>query len=206
MLSVPDWNIPVLGFKSGDPAAEADTTDWTLGIVAEEGSKLGGGEMVDISPDSEYYVSHSGFTRYTNYYRLARSGGSGTAYSYGTVTLDLRSLLSTLTRPGIALSVFLRALYGPDPGSGQQSGVYLYPYLAHGFTMVMSLPIYYERRNESGTLINSAQAGGPAVFDVSPFKTCTMDIKYTLERRNTLAGTTNYAYLWDYIMLFEIEG
>ena len=206
MLSVPDWNIPVPGFKSGDPAAEADTTDWTLGIVAEEGSKLGGGEMVDISPDSEYYVSHSGFTRDTNYYVLERSGGSGTEYSRGTVTLDLRSLLSTLTRPGIALSVFLHALYGPDPGSGQQSIVALYPYLAYGFTVIQSMPRYFVWRNESGTLIDESQVGGPAVFDVSPFKTHIMDIKYTLERRNTLAGTTNYAYLYDYIMLFEIEG
>jgi len=206
MLSVPDWNIPILGFKSGDPAAEADTQDWTLGIVAEEGSKLGGGEMVDISPDSEYYVSHSGFTHEYNWYVLERSGGSGTAYSRGTVTLDLRSLLSTLTRPGIALSVFLRAQYGPDPGSGGRSGVYLYPYLAHGMTIVQSIGLLYVRRNISGSLIDDIRAGGPTVFDVSPFKTSTMDIKYTIERVSTLAGRTNYAYLYDYIMLFEIEG
>jgi len=206
MLSVPDWNIPILGFKSGDPAAEADTQDWTLGIVAEEGSKLGGGEMVDISPDSEYYVSHSGFGRYRNNYRLTLGGGSGEAYSYGTVTLDLRSLLSTLTRPGIALSVFLYALYGPDPGSGGRSGVYLDPYISCGMNLMSSLQLLYEMRNVSGTLINTVQAGGPALFDVSPCKTHYLNIQYTLQRCDTLSGTTNEAYLCDYIMLFEIEG
>jgi len=206
MLSVPDWNMPVLGFKSGDPAAEADTTDWTLGIVAEEGSKLGGGEMVDISPDSEYYVSHSGFTHEYNRYRLARSGGSSEAYSYGAVTLDLRSLLSTLTRPGIALSVFLLAHYGPDPGSGGRSGVYLYPYISCGMNLIQTLPLHYLRRNVSGSLIDEVRAGGPAVFDVSPCKALTLKIQYTLQRRDTLSGLTHYAYLWDYIMLFEIEG
>ena len=206
MLSVPDWNMPVLGFKSGDPAAEADTTDWTLGIVAEEGSKLGGGEMVDISPDSEYYVSHSGFGRYRNSYRLSLGGGRGEAYSYGTVTLDLRSLLSTLTRPGIALSVFLYGLYGPDPGSGGESRVYLDPSIACGMNMMMSRRLTYKMRNVSGNLINTAEVGGPFVFDVSPCKTHYMNIEFTLHRRDTLSGTTNRGYLFDYIMLFEIEG
>jgi len=70
----------------------------------------------------------------------------------------------------------------------------------------MSRRLTYKMRNVSGNLINTAEVGGPFVFDVSPCKTHYMNIEFTLHRRDTLSGTTNRGYLFDYIMLFEIEG
>jgi len=208
MLSVPDWNIPVLGFKSGDPAAEADTEDWTLGIVAEEGSKLGGGEIVDISRDSEYYVADT-FDSFTHgRYENEVSGGSGDASSEQYVRLDLQEKLSSLTCPGIVLSLQLRGVASPADTAYTDSYSWLEARIrAPGASSGGADFGMYCRKYRIGSIWHDiCLHGGPFIKDVSAFKTQEMEIRLNVVRRNTNSGFDTEGWLWAKAMLFEIVG
>ena len=208
MLSVPDWNIPILGFKSGDPAAEADTTDWTLGIVAEEGSKLGGGEIIDISPSSEYYVTDT-FDYFDQGHYINRvNGGSGNASSEQYVRLDLQEKLSSLTRPGIALSLLLHGVTSPADTAYDESYSWLNIEIRTPGGSQSSLweSLYYRKYRVGSIWHDQIHYGGPFIADVSAYKTQEMEIGLTVHRRNTYVGFDIDGWLYQYVMLFEIEG
>jgi len=208
MLSVPDWNIPILGFKSGDPAAEADTQDWTLGIVAEEGSKLGGGEIIDISPSSEYYVTDTFDGFYGGHYTNTIYGGSGDASDEQYVRLDLKEKLSSLTRPGIALSLLLHGATRPADATYTESYSRLEARIrAPGASSLWPDFWTYYREYLIGTISHrQVHHGGPFIVDVSAYKTQEMEIRLNVLRRNTHAGFDIQGWLYQYVMLFEIEG
>ena len=208
MLSVPDWNIPILGFKSGDPAAEADTQDWTLGIVAEEGSKLGGGEIIDISPDSEYYVTDN--FRYFSQGRYVNRvyGGSGDASSEQYVRLDLQEKLSSLTRPGIVLSLLLHGVTSPADTAYNESYSWLEARIrAPGASSGQAdFWMYYRYYLSGGIWHDQIHNGGPFIKDVSAFKTQEMEIRLNVRRRNNSSLFDIDGWLYQYVMLFEIVG
>jgi len=208
MLSVPDWNIPILGFKSGDPAAEADTSDWTLGIVAEEGSKLGGGEIIDISRSSEYYVSDT--FDYFSQGRYVNSiyGGSGDASDEQYVRLDLQEKLSSLTRPGIVLSLLLHGATRPADATYTESYSKLEARIrAPGASSGMPDFRMFQRELLVGGISHrQVHHGGPFIKDVSAFKTQEMEIRLNVIRRNNSSGFDIQGWLYQYVMLFEIVG
>jgi len=208
MLSVPDWNIPILGFKSGDPAAEADTQDWTLGIVAEEGSKLGGGEIIDISPSSEYYVTDTFDYFEQGRYMNRVNGGSGDASSEQYVRLDLKEKLSSLTRPGIALSLLLHGVTSPADTAYDESYSWLNVEIRDPSGSQSSLweSLYYRKYRVGSIWHGEIHHGGPFIADVSAYKTQEMEICLTVHRRNTYAAFDIDGWLYQYVMLFEIEG
>jgi len=208
MLSVPDWNIPILGFKSGDPAAEADTQDWTLGIVAEEGSKLGGGEIIDISRDSEYYVSDNFDDFLFDCYANVVNGGSGYVSSEQYVQLDLQEKLSSLTRPGIALSIQLSGVASPADTAYTVSYSWLEARIrAPGASsMVADFQMYCRKYLIGGIWHSVCQHGGPFIKDVSAFKTQEMQIRLRIRRRNTTSDYNSTGFLRSKAMLFEIVG
>jgi len=198
----------VLGFKSGDPAAEADTTDWTLGIVAEEGSKIGGGEIIDISPSSEYYVTDT-FDYFDQGHYINRvNGGSGNASSEQYVRLDLQEKLSSLTRPGIALSLLLHGVTSPADTAYDESYSWLNIEIRTPGGSQSSLweSLYYRKYRVGSIWHDQIHYGGPFIADVSAYKTQEMEIGLTVHRRNTYVGFDIDGWLYQYVMLFEIEG
>lgn len=206
--TVPDYVVPVLGFKSGDPAAEADTTDWTLGIVAEEGSKLGGGEIIDISPDSEYY-EWSTFDGYNmGRYVVDLDGGTGYAYEDATLALDMQDKLSSLSKPCIVLGIALDGHIGIRNAAYSQSYVRVEIAITGpggGFWIPYRM-IQYREELIGTNWLPHLNTGGPYFQDVSDFKSQEMRIRFRLARRDTNSSTTNYAYLEARAILAEVVG
>jgi len=206
--TVPDYVVPVLGFKSGDPAAEADTTDWTLGIVAEEGSKLGGGEIIDISPDSEYYEWHSFNTYQYDRYQVSLQGGLDYDYTDATLALDMREKLSSLSKPCIMLGIVLDGHYGIRNPHFSQSYVRLEVNILGpgGGFWIPYRRIQYREELINDNWLPHLNTGGPYFQDVSDFKSQKMRIRFRLARRDTNSSTTNYAYLEARAILAEVVG